>query len=128
MPAAAKLARAKAFVARNWKALVAGIGALFLLAHAIFRPRRPDPDEVPTVPSGPTRAAQAHTRGTLERQQAIAARAAQEAAAQRQAELEAAQTLRAEEERLRRVAVDAGASAAAANDYADRISRRKETP
>lgn len=123
-----RLARAKSFVTRNWKSLLAGLGALFLILIAIFKPRRPDPDDVPTVPSGPTRAAAAHTQGTLERQQALAARAAQEAAAQRQAELEAAQTLRAEEERLRRVAVDAGASAAAANVYADRVSRRKETP
>jgi hypothetical protein len=119
--------RVRAFVAKHWKSLVTALTAGVILLIAIFKTRKPgSPDDTPTVPSGPMRAAQAHEQGALERQRALEARATQEAAAQLSAELEAAEKLRAEEERLRRDGVDAGASAESANAYADKISRRKE--
>ncbi len=125
------LARVRAFVIKHWSAVVAALSALGVLLFAVFKARAPEPrpsEDTPTVPSGPTRAAQVHAQGTLERQQELAARATQEAAAQRSAELEAAEKLRTEEERLRRESAAAGASAESANDYADRISKRKEHP
>lgn len=128
MTAHSRIARVRAFLVKHWRSFAAALTALVLLLIAIFKTRKSTLDDTPTVPSGPTRAAQVHDTETRQRQAALAARAAQEAALQEQAELEAAAKLRAEEERLRRDGVDASTSAAAANAYADRVSHRKEGP
>lgn len=121
-------ARAKSFAAKHWRGAVSAIAALAVFLLITLRLRRPSPDDTPTVPSGPARADRLHEQGTRERQDALEDRSLQEQAAARTAELEAADKLRAEEERMRAERIEASSDISAANRYADRVSGRKAGP
>jgi len=120
------LLRLKTFVVKHWQSFLAALAGLAVLLAVAFKRSRPDPAPEPVIgPSSKERMADAHAAGNRERAAALADRGAQERAAQESAELEAAAKLRAEEAKLAAATPDASSSAAAANDYADRVSARK---
>lgn len=118
----------RVFLSKRWRALCA-VAAAVLGAVLVFlrlRSRPTDPIHADQVLKPVDQADAAHAAGARERQAALAARAAQEDSARGAAELRTAAELRAAEDTLRTTGNGASESITAANNYADRVNRRRQ--